>query len=339
MRTMEYININNKVVWGNKGDSMITKYGDKVLQIILYLEENRNTRGISLFSLEDMIISIGYTPNNHKGKINDKVKKILFNLQNDGLLVSKWDLGTIKPSELVKARLLVNEIEEGYFPIEYRVIDTIYNSDTKCDKLTLLKAQCYITARVRRLEDEAHTEANEHDNWVGEKVEYTFFKQEEATRDLEIDDHTWQDVIKELNELGLIFYGNIGQVKKGNLITTAGNCYCLDAKFLKGMDRCSRAWYKDHGYTIVADKQKKDKKARTEAKSRRSYLRKKIKSGKITEAEIIEFEELGGDYAGELAKLNVVTEEVEEVEEEPTRVVRVNRGIGGTKPNRKVKIW
>lgn len=327
MKTMDYLNINNKIVWNTKGDSMIEIYGDKVLQIILYLEENRNTRGISIFTLEDMIISIGYKPNNHKGKINDQVKKILANLQNDGLLVSDYDLGSIKPTELIKARLLVNEIEEGYFPIEYKVIDTIYNGETKCDKATLLKVICYISARVRRLEGEAHTEANEHGNWVGEKVEYTFFKQEEATKDLKIDDHTWQDAIKELKKLGLLFYDNIGQVKKGNLIITAGNCYCLDAKFLNGMDKCSRAWYKENGYTIVAEEQKKDKKARIEAKSRRSYLRKKIKNGKITESEIIEFAELGGNYEEELAKLNVE-------EEEPTRVVTTKRGIGG-KPNRR----
>ena len=153
-------------------------------------------------------------------------------------------------------------------------------------------------------------------------------------RDLQIDSHTWQDAIKELNELGLLFYGNIGQVKKGNLITTAGNCYCLDAKFLNGMDICSKAWYREHGYTIVAEEQKKDKKARTEAKSRRSYLRKKIRNGKITEAEIIEFAELGGNYEEELVKLNVGNENVEE--EPPTRVVRENKGIGGQKPiNRK----
>ena len=330
MKTMEYININNKVVWNTKGDSMITKYGDKILQIILYLEENRNTRGISLFSLEDMIISMGYTPNRAKGKINDKVKKILDNMQKDGLLVSDCDLGSIKPTEFIKARLVINEVEEGYFPVEYKVIDTIYNNETKCDKSTLLKVQCYITARVRRLESDAHIEANEHGNWVGEKVEYTFFKQEEAMRDLKIDSHTWQDAIKELKELGLLFYNNIGQVKKGNLIITAGNCYCLDAKFLKGMDKCSRAWYKQNGYTIVEEEQKKDKKARTEAKSRRSYLRKKIKSGKITEAEIIEFTELGGNYEEELAKLN--TEQ-----EEPTRIEKVTRGIGGVKPNRRMK--
>lgn len=325
MKTMDYLNINNKVVWNTKGDSMVTTYGDKVLQIILYLEENRNTRGISIFTLEDMIISIGYKPNKNKGKINDKVKKILANLQNDGLLISDYDLGTIKPSELVKARLLINEVEEGYFPIEYKVIDTIYNSETKCDKATLLKVICYISARVRRLESDAHIEANEHGNWVGEKVEYTFFKQEEAMRDLNMDSHTWQDAIKELNELGLLFYGNIGQVKKGNLMITAGNCYCLDAKFLNGMDKCSKAWYREHDYTIVAEEQKKDKKNRTEAKSRRSYLRKKIRNGKITEAEIIEFAELGGNYEEELAKLNVE-------EEEPTRVVTIKRGIGGVKP-------
>ena len=96
------------------------------------------------------------------------------------------------------------------------------------------------------------------------------------------------------------------------------------------MDICSKAWYKEHGYTIVAEEQKKDKKARTEAKSRRSYLRKKIRNGKITEAEIIEFAELGGNYEEELAKLNVENENVEE--EPPVRVVTTKRGIGGNKP-------
>ena len=55
-------------------------YDCRVLQVLDYLYEAANVKGIARFSIENAVIFCGYKPNGNKGKVNDAIRHILTRL-------------------------------------------------------------------------------------------------------------------------------------------------------------------------------------------------------------------------------------------------------------------
>lgn len=64
--------------------------------------------GLSRFSLENIIESCGYKPNNNKGRTNDIFKGILSDFEKLGIIQSSFDLSSIKPKEYLEVGLNID---------------------------------------------------------------------------------------------------------------------------------------------------------------------------------------------------------------------------------------
>ena len=143
--------------------------------------------------------------------------------------------------------------DNEWFKLYYNNYVKIMNNDSKLDKFITLKVYCYILSRIKRNSEEKTLEdARKYKNHEGVKVETFYDTYEAFNNDLGISKNT---VLKQhldlLVELGLIAYGNIGQVKKKGSQHTANNCYCEDKEELERALDCSRLYYIGEGYTLT----------------------------------------------------------------------------------------
>lgn len=331
---MDYIKLSNNIVWG-EGNFIMKYKNDSVIGVIAYLNECKDLRGVSRFSLEDLIYNIGFKPKDGKGKINNQIQKLLGKLQKDGIIECDKDLSKIKINELIKCKIvdIIPKNDKGcdcrYFPLYFKDLDTIMNNNTTGKKATLLKVYCYISARLSRNSSDDNVKIKDTDDFTEKRIESAHFSMEDAIKDLVMTKETFNSAIKELKDLGLINYGTIGVVYKDGHAQNAENVYVLDSYWLDKALECSKKHYRAEGYTLT---EKKETKQSVKNKSRKSYLKKKILKGTITEEEKLEYERLGGD----LKSVIQLRQSEEDMKEEPTRVVRGNRGIGGQRSiNRK----
>ena len=330
---MEYIKLSNDIIWG-EGNFIMRYKNDNIIGVLIYLNECKDLRGVSRFSLEDLIIGIGLTPNCHKGQINEQITKLLAKLQKGGIIECSKDLGKVKPKEFIKCKLvdIIPKNDKGcdckFFPLYFKDMDIIMNSDTTCKKATLLKTFCYISARLSRNSSDDNVRIKDTDDFTEKKIESAHFSMEDAIKDLVMTKETFNSAIKELKDLGLINYGTIGVVYKDGYTQNAENVYVLDSYWLDKALECSKKHYRAEGYTLT---EKKETKQSVKNKSRKSYLKKKILKGTITEEEKLEYERLGGDLK---SVIQLRQSEEEGMEEEPPTRVVTKRGIGG-RPNRR----
>lgn len=324
---MEYIKLSNNLIWG-EGNYIMEYKNDNVVGVITYLNECKDLRGVSRFTLEDLIINIGLTVNSDKGKTNDQIKKLLGKLQKAGVIECNKDLNKIRPQEFIKCKIadIIPKNEKGcdckFFPLYFKDIDVIMDNKTTCKKATLLKVFCYMSARMSRNSSDDNERIKATNDFTEKKVESAHFSMEDAIKDLVMTKETFNNAVKELKELGLIDYGTIGVVYKDGKAQNAENVYVLDSYWLDKALECSKKHYRAEGYTLT---EKKETKQSVKNKSRKSYLKKKAIKGTITEEEKIEYERLGGD-------LKTIAQARKEEDGEEVIKVSTKRGIGGVKP-------
>ena len=78
-------------------------YDCRVLQVLDYLYEAANVKGIARFSIENAVIFCGYKPNGNKGKVNDAIRHILTRLNELGYVSFIVILAKLNPPLLLCA--------------------------------------------------------------------------------------------------------------------------------------------------------------------------------------------------------------------------------------------
>ena len=259
----------NNTVWCvEKGEVSLCKDNDKLLPVIIYLDIHyNNITNECYFSLADMIESLGMKVDSHKGKSVDQFKEILKTLQSYNWL-SDFNVDKLKPNDFVKCKFEITYLQDDadndtqWFKLYYDNYVKIMNNDSKLDKFITLKLYCYILSRIKRNSSEKTLEeARKYRDHKGVNIETFYDTYEVFNSDLGISKNA---VLKQhldlLVELGLIAYGNIGMVKKGNFTHTANNCYCVDEEELERALKYSRKHYIGEGYILTGKDVKKTSK-------------------------------------------------------------------------------
>ncbi|AEB77613.1 hypothetical protein ADU80_05045 [Clostridium botulinum] len=252
MNNDNFIMLPNNLVWNNenKENTFLEMYGDKIVHIFMYLACSTNRFNKTLFTIKDIIISCDLTPKSGKNKINDQFKNILINLKSNGIIETDVDFNSIKINECINCKfnmpILKDKFQNNtmFFTISVDdYLSILGNNISKIDKLILLKVYAYINARINRGED---------------KPQCFYDSYSAICNDLKIHENTFKNCIKQLNDIGLVYFDNIGLIEKNNKVHTANNVYCLNEIELdKSLDQ-SKDYYCNKGYKIVNAKCNKD---------------------------------------------------------------------------------
>ena len=303
----------NNTVWCiEKGEVSLCKDNDKLLPVIIYLDTHyNNITNECYFSLADIIESLGMKVRKGKDGTVNQIRDILKYLQNINWLKG-IDVDTIKPSEFVKCKFEITYLQDDvdndtqWFKLYYDNYVKIMNNDSKLDKFITLKLYCYILSRIKRNSSEKTLEeARKYRDHKGVVIETFYDTYEVFNSDLGISKNT---VLKQhldlLVELGLIAYGNIGMVKKGNFIHVANNCYCVDKEELERALEYSRKHYIGEGYILTGKDVKKTSKKVKGLKGTSQSLENKGKDSSHIVKEIEEIEQKEKEQAIKEAKEN-----------------------------------
>ena len=303
----------NNLVWSKEeGEVSLCKDNDKLLPVIVYLDtHNSNITNECYFSLADMIESIGMKVRKGKDGTVNQIREILKYLQSINWLKG-IDVDTIKPSEFVKCKFEMTykkddaDNDNEWFKLYYDNYVKIMNNNSKLDKFITLKVYCYILSRIKRnSEEKTLKDARKYKSHEGVKVETFYDTYEAFNSDLGISKNT---VLKQhlelLVELGLIAYGNIGQVKKKGFQHTANNCYCEDKEELERALDCSREYYIGEGYILTGKEVKKTSKTVKGLKGVSQSLENKGKDNSHIVKEIEEIKQKEKEQAIKEAKEN-----------------------------------
>lgn len=246
-----FIMLPNNLVWDyEKNKPLCRYYDDKIVYILSYLSFNKTLMGESCFSINDMITKVGMIPKTGKGKTIESFRNLLIQLNEDGIITlcsdnlsRAKDYNTCKLNNLIK-QSNGNNVE--FFTINvtnYRKI--INHNEDGIDNVLLLKIFYYITSRIYK--------SKESD--IFSKARCFFDSYVNICDQLQITENTYQKYIVALKEMELIFYDNIGLIKKGNNFTAiANNVYALDKENLKFGLKESKEYHLDNDYKLISDK-------------------------------------------------------------------------------------
>ena len=249
--------------------------------------------GLSRFSIENIIESCGYKPDNHKGRTNDIFKGILSNFEKLGIIKSSFDLSSIKPKEYLEVGLNI-DLDDRFvivLPEEKEKLKTVNG----IDYAQIFTYYYYIKSRVyKRSKEDGLAVAN------GGRYESCFVSFRKIHDDLKITDKTIVKYNNILTELNLIRYKNFGtyyySYDSYKTVQLSPNFYTL---FNGDEEEASRNlqegfdWFecqdinKDKVFTmtgLTVDNRSVGGKL--------GALNKKEKKGKITEEELIEKKKL-----------------------------------------------
>lgn len=256
-----FIKLPNNLVWTyEEGEKPITKYmNNKTMMVLSNLMFRCNWNGICYFTLEDLIIKCGYTPRNGKGRTIEQFKNILIDLEVLGFIVSpSTKIMEIKPNTFIECKINENIIknedgeDEQFFRLLYKDYQKILDIDSKLDKDIMLNIYCYINSRILHRADDDETE--KYGMRMYGKAEYTFFKYDEITRDLDISETTFKEHLEILKENKLIFSDNVGLIERDGRRRMAGNIYCVRECELKPALSDSKFYYESEGYKLLGKK-------------------------------------------------------------------------------------
>ncbi|APH23452.1 TPA: hypothetical protein ACXDAY_002939 [Clostridium botulinum] len=210
------------------------EYDYKVLLVLDYLYTNTNRKGITMFTLEDIVISCGFKPDAHKNKINDKFKNILVTLQKQNIIVTDTDLNKIKAKEFIKCKIDIFEKDDNDNDIKFIQLfdsekDKILNYDKeKIDNLKMLYYYCHLKARMFK------RAKGDDINVSGGRAEVCYPTYKSIQFDLKLTDEVISKYNNILVELNLIRIGNAGLfyylTDKNKVVRESPNIYTLWTK-------------------------------------------------------------------------------------------------------------
>lgn len=257
-----FIKLPNNLVWtyeeGEK--SLISELNSKTTMVLTDLMFRCNWNGICYFTLEDIIIELGYTPRTGKGKINEQFKEILISLEDSGFIYdSNVSMKEIKSSTFIKCKINSNIPKDEYdndiqfFRVFYTDFQKVINIKSNLDKDIMLNVFYYINSRIKHRADDDRSMSCQVRFGEG-KSEYTYFKYTEVTKDLSIAEQTFKEHIDVLKENKLIYFGNIGLVEKDGYTKVSNNIYTIDKEEFEVALMDSEYWHEMNGYRIIGKK-------------------------------------------------------------------------------------
>lgn len=231
-----------------------------------------------------MIEEFGYKLDRNKGRINDSIKNILFNMEELNLITklneSKYDVDY----KINFFNVNNKGFEENYTLCKNSEISRLKN--TKLEYLILLKLYLYIKGRIWVREEGLKLDV------VGGKAESGFPSYKLITEEIGLATATIKKYIEELVRLNMIRYGNCGSYyKKDNpkgAIDTPNHYVLYDENGnweleLKESLKLQKKNILDKGFIFTKSNDKKS--LIRSINGKKGYLKKQLNQGKITENE------------------------------------------------------
>lgn len=247
-----YVLLPNKIIWDKKGgDSLMKITSDKLIIIMTYLDLRTTRIGDFICTLEDMCKECGYS---HKTANLNELKDILLSLRSSGLLkiTSHETIEEIKPKDLIKG-ILCNDCNTEFFKVNIQELNKILNSNigSQETRVGMVNLYFYIKSRIKK-RDKSLSPAS-----YGYNAEATWFSTEQVIKDLNISKNTFEKYLKNLVDMNMICYGNIGLVSYRGVEKVANNVYTLEESELKQGLAESKYYYIKEGYTVLNKRKNK----------------------------------------------------------------------------------
>lgn len=218
---------NNVFINSNDKESIIKELNSKYIGGILnYLAWKKDIEGISAFSVEDIVKSLGMKPNSHKGKINEKIFDVIIDLRDRGyinkLIINKKYYNGFSSCMLNILSLNRDNTAYNYIQVTDCERNKIFNYDKqKIDKVMLFNLYCHLKARMYKREN------NYSLSITGGKAQVCYPSYESIENDILIKPSTIKKYIDILSDIDLIRYDNAGTyIKDGNKYKSS-NTYVL----------------------------------------------------------------------------------------------------------------
>lgn len=218
---------NNIFINSNNKESIIKELNSKYIGGILnYLAWKKDIEGMSAFSVEDIIRSLGMKPNSHKGKINEKIFDTIIDLRDreyiNKLIINKKHYNGFSSCMLNILSLNSDNTAYNYIKITDYEKNRIFNYDKqKIDKIMLFNLYCHLKARMYKREN------NYSLSITGGKAQVCYPSYESIENDILIKPSTIKKYIDILSDIDLIRYDNAGTyIKDGNKYKSS-NTYVL----------------------------------------------------------------------------------------------------------------
>lgn len=178
---------------------------DRLILVFDYLYTNTSREGITIFSINDIVTAYGFKIDNHKGRINSKIKEIIFKLSLLDYITIDFDIFNINSNELLKCKINDNLInyDSNFTMLLRSELNTILSCED-LDKLILLKLFCYLKIRMyKRMESKDIRE-------TGGKAEVCYPSYEVICEEIGISEAITNKYINKLKELKLVAFDNAG---------------------------------------------------------------------------------------------------------------------------------
>ncbi|MGY0372496.1 hypothetical protein [Clostridium sp. JNZ J1-5] len=229
----------------------------------------------TIFTIKDMITSCGLKPKSGRdkdgnGKVNIQFKEILSDLQSKGIIEThkKLKLENVNIDTYINCTFNMpidkdpdNNNNTNFFTILHEnYLEIMDRYSGKLNKLTLLEVYYYINARLSRREVITYDgKRMSNDIQVnGGKAECFYDSYGSIVKHLKITENTWNIYIKELQSMGLVYYDNIGLVKKDGRTHIANNVYVVDENELSEALKQSKLFYETNGFIVLGKKTAKE---------------------------------------------------------------------------------
>lgn len=207
-----FIMLPNQLFYGvDKKESYYQQHKDyKLLCVMDYFYMNTNRRGISVFTLENMIIESGFVPKRGKGKSIEQFKEILKFLQFNNMIDNTLNIDDMGLKDFTTCTYKGIEKNKDGNNICFTMLKDkdkekiLSYQDKKIDNLRLLFYFCYLNSRMYKRSLDGNIEC------VGGHAEVSYPSYVTITNDIGFTDDTINQYNNILVGLGLIAIGNIG---------------------------------------------------------------------------------------------------------------------------------
>lgn len=250
MEEQLYTMIPNYFIWDYEGgDSLMKVCGEKTLLMIEYLYSRTSRFNTTFFTIEDMILKMGYKPRAGKGYINEEMKEYLKLFEKNGIIsdINK-DIQKVNIKDTIECELNLN-LTQGFFKLDVDYVNKILEEESNNTvAIGMLNVLCYILARIKT-RDKALKPGCE-----GYYAEATWFSMEDGCYDMGLEKKTFQKYLNRLVDIGIICYGNIGQIRRNGTIKTANNVYALNEDELYQGLKESKYYYESEDWKVLKRK-------------------------------------------------------------------------------------
>ena len=239
--------IPNYFIWDYKGgDSLMRVCGEKTLLMIEYLYSRTSRFNTTFFTIEDMILKMGYKPKSGKNGINEEMKKYLILFEKNGIIsnLSK-EIKKVNIKDTIECELNLN-LTEGFFKLNIEYVNKILEEETNNNvAIGMLNVLCYILARIKKRDKELKPGCE------GYNAEATWFSMEDGCYDMGLEKKTFQKYLNRLVDIGIVCYANIGQIRRNGTVKTANNVYALSEDELVQGLKASKYYYESEHWKVL----------------------------------------------------------------------------------------